>query len=149
MKPLLALALPLLVQQAALPAWQAADRWTCRMTQLRICDGLGGACRISPNQADFRIDFTAAVFRIHFDPGPYARSAASDRGHDFDEKIVARSWFAPHGEDPGFSKLALDSGDSVTLSVRADGEARDAILTRSQIDSQYLFYGACTPEAKR
>jgi hypothetical protein len=147
MKPLLALALlPLAAQSAPRPAWDVADKWTCAMTRLRVCEKMGGACSIRDNPAAFRIDFPNQRFGVDVPASIYPQRAAATPAQDFYEAIVARSWLAPGDDDPGFSKFVLDSGDTVSLSgVPRKGETRDAILTRSQIDSQYLFYGTCSP----
>lgn len=160
MKVLLALALPFLAQQAERPAWDVADRWACETTRLRICKGLGGACTLAANRAHFRIDFAAGTFGVGTAERPltppkrsFSRSAKARRPVSLSpgERIAAREYLParryPSGSMPGVSKLALDSGDSFTLATLPgrDGKSHDALLTRAQLDSQYLFYGACRP----
>lgn len=143
------LALPLLLlaaQSAPKPAWEVADQWTCAMTRLRVCEAMGGACSIRDNPATFRIDFPNKRFGVDIPPSIYPQSAAATQPHDFSEAILGRAWLAPEDGDPGFSKVVLDSGDAFVLSgVPRAGETRDAILTRSDPGSQYLFYGTCSP----
>lgn len=149
---LLALSLPLLASQAApRPAWEVAGQWTCEMAHLRICHGLGGRCDLIPNQATFRVDFPGARFGVDVPTSIYPQSAAATPAHDFSEAITGRAWFAPKDKDPGFTKFVLDSGDNVTLAgrPRPGGETRDAIVTRNGIDSQYHWYGACSPDAAK
>ncbi|MCW3846431.1 hypothetical protein OF829_04210 [Sphingomonas sp. LB-2] len=147
MKSLAILLLLLTSQAAPRPAWEVAGKWTCEMAQLRICQGLGGKCELIPNQARFRIDFTGSRFGVDIPASIYSQSAAATPAHDFSEAIVARTWFAPKDKDPGFTKLVLDSGDGVTLAGRPrTGETREAILTRNGIDSQYHWYGTCSPD---
>lgn len=148
MKLLLALALPLFLQQAPRPAWEIAPRWVCEMDKLRICQGLGGRCEIRDNSARFGIDFPASRFGALLESDPYPESRAR-RPHRprLSETIVGRHWFAPSPPLYGDTKIVFDSGDSATLAPapRADGETLDAIVTRNGIDSQYHFYGTCRP----
>ena len=160
MKALIALALPLLVEAADRPAWDVAGRWTCQTDRMRICKDLGGACATTANEAHFHFDFATNVFAVGTPERPllvpndsFPRSAVARPRLQLDlgERIVAREYLAaqeyPSGHSPGFSKLALDSGDSVTIATRprADGKSYDAVLTRAQLDSQYSFFGACRP----
>jgi hypothetical protein len=134
MKMLLALAL--LTQTADRPAWEIADRWTCTVSQWRFCEGFAGECTLRPGQAVFWIDFPAAKFSV-------AATVLS-----FDEAITARH-FTPSGLLPGASKIALDSGDTLTIAARArsgtDGPVHEGIVTRSGLDRQRLYYSECRP----
>lgn len=148
MKTLFALALPLIVQQAALPAWEVAPKWSCTMTKLSTCHGADGACTVRDNKADFHIDFAASTFRVDFPDSPNRRPDATSTPRPIrDEMITRRGFTAPAGNDPGASNLTLDVGDTVTLSALANADGSyDARVTRKHAAARYDFIGTCSPE---
>ncbi|MDF7777402.1 hypothetical protein P1X14_19250 [Sphingomonas sp. AOB5] len=130
---LFVLLLPLLAQSTPRPAWEIADRWECNATQLRICKGPGDACELSDNEARFRIDFTKNKLLIADDPDG--------------ERITTR-YFWPGGYSRGFTKIGLETGDTLALGtgpVEGKPDTYAMVMTRADPGSQYSFFGACRP----
>jgi hypothetical protein len=117
----------------ATPIWQDAARWTCRADEMSVCTA--DNCKSSSTGAVFEIDFQTGVFH------PLGVEAK------YFEHVTVKKFY----DTLGFSKIGLDSGDSIQFSNTAGPEpgfspnARKFTATRGGFPDVVSYFGTCFP----
>lgn len=118
---------------ALTPMWEAEPRWICRAEQMHSCDA--NACTNAAGVAVFQIDFGDGTFR----------PLGSDK--KFTEHVSLKKSFG----SLGYSKVGLDSGDSIQFALQPEEVAgiptkgRKFSSSRGMYPEIVTYFGTCFP----